>query len=1532
MTARGEAAGARRLVAYVVFRQPAAVVPSTGELREFLAATLPDPMVPTAWARLDSLPVTSTGKLDRRELARLAPDEIWSGGEGFVPPRNPVEELLAGIWSEVLGVERVGAFDEFFQLGGHSLLATQVASRVREAFGIDLPLRRIFEAPTLAALAEAVAAAQADGSAAGPPPIRREPREGDLPLSFAQERLWFLHRLQPESAAYNIPLALRAEGPLDPARLAAALSEVVRRHEVLRTVFAERDGEPAQVVLPAAGVPLPRADLRALPADRREPEARRIAAEEAGRPFDLARGPLLRSLLVELAAERRVLLLDLHHIVTDGWSMGVLLREVKALYAGSPPPEPPVQYADFAIWQRRWLAGATLEYQLAWWRRRLQGAPAALELPADHPRPPVQTMRGAEHRFALDAGLSRGIAGLARREEVTPFMVLAAGLLTLLSRLTGQRDLTIGSPIANRNHREIEGSIGFFVNTLVLRADLSRAGSFRELLRQVRELSLGAYAHQDLPFEKLVEALQPDRDLSRSPLFQVALALQNAPLPEADLGEARLFPDETPGGVAKFDLSFGFLELSDGRLAGALQYAADLFEAPTAARLARQLALLLAGLIERPEAPLAAPPLLPPGERHQILYEWNDTRREWPDDPALHQLFERRADLQPAAIALLGGGEILTYGELEARANRLAHHLGGLGISRSQPVGLWMHRSPALPVAMLGILKAGAVYVPLDAAWPADRVETILAGTQARALIAGSALLRSVWEIERRLPALRHVVCPEEPAPRPAPEPLDPGAVTSLWDWVAERAVDRVSAGGFFSSSTGEPFSEAEVDEYRDRVLELARPWLGPDQRVLEIGCGAGLILWELARRAGHAVGLDPSALTQEKNRETARREGYGNVELATGFAHEIEAWPEGSFDLIVLASTVQFFPGPFYLERVLGLCLRLLAPGGAVVVADVHDGGRQEELRRSIAGAAAGSPPRPDVGVGTLALDERMFQELRKVLPELAGVEVHHRRQGFANELRFRYDVVLTRGGPPLPAAAPGGWTTGWHVAASPATRPAPACGPEDFAYLIHTSGSTGLPKGIVIRHRAAVNTLRWNNETLGIGPGDRHLFVNSIGFDLSIYDVLGMLGAGAAVRVAGEEELQDPGRLAAVLRDGEITTWSSAPAALQRLTPFFPAPGEGRTLRRVLLAGDWIPLSLPNLVQTAFPGALVGNFGGATENRHLVELAPDWRGPSVLGEHPLRPAHRQHPLLRAGCRVEPLPAGRARRQPHRRRGPGRGLRGPAGADRRTVPARSVLAGARRPDVRDGRPGALLGGRHDGVPGPDRPPGQGARLPDRAGGDRGGALPPSRRAGGGRAGAGGRPRREGSGRVRRAGPAAGARRRRAAGLPAGDPSRIHGSLGLRRARGHAGDRQRQARPRGAARAAGGPRRPGGGFRGAPQRPRAGHRRRLVRGPPARPGRRAGELLRGRRQLAAAGPPAEPAAPGDRPRGAVRRAVPASDDREPGAQPGGWRAGARGAGRSRARPHRDPPGVDAAAPAEARAAAGPQRRTLRSLV
>ncbi|MFL6257618.1 MAG: amino acid adenylation domain-containing protein, partial [Pyrinomonadaceae bacterium] len=530
---RTDVQGEHRLVAYVVCDAGEAA-PDAAALRDFLKATLPDYMLPASFVELQRLPLTPNGKVDRRALPPPK-EEAQARAQAFIAPRTPIEEMVAGICARVLGRESVGAFDDFFDLGGHSLLAFQLIARLREAFRADLHVRTIFETPTVAEMARHIESRlKAGGGTTAPPLVRVERDTCGLPLSFAQQRLWFLDQLQPGTATYNIPSALRVEGRLDAHALRRSLDEVVRRHEALRTTFEVADGEPRQFVSGESTLSLPFVDLRGLPAAEREQEARRLADEEARRPFDLTRGPLLRAALVQLADEEHVLLFTMHHIISDAWSSGVLVGELAELYesfvAGREPslPELPVQYGDFAAWQRAWLGGEVLREQLDYWVKQLAGAPAPIELPTDYPRPPLQTYRGAVRYLTLPRALTEKLNELSRREGVTLFMTLLAAFQTLLQRYTGQTDIVVGTPVAGRSRTEVERLIGVFINTLVMRADFSGDPTFRELLKRVREAALGAYAHQELPFEKLVEELQPVRDLSRSPLFQVMFVLQPA--------------------------------------------------------------------------------------------------------------------------------------------------------------------------------------------------------------------------------------------------------------------------------------------------------------------------------------------------------------------------------------------------------------------------------------------------------------------------------------------------------------------------------------------------------------------------------------------------------------------------------------------------------------------------------------------------------------------------------------------------------------------------------------------------------------------------------------------------------------------------------------------------------------------------------------------------------------------------------------------------------------------------------------------
>ncbi|HET7462017.1 MAG TPA: amino acid adenylation domain-containing protein, partial [Longimicrobium sp.] len=727
-----------------------------------LESTLPAYMVPGAVVVLDALPLTPSGKVDRRALP--APGAADAGS--FVAPRTPAEELLAGIWADVLGVRGVGADGHFFHLGGHSLLATRAISRVRQAFGVEVPLRALFEAPTPARLAARIAALRGTGAAA-PPPLLAVPRDGSpLPLSFAQQRLWFIDRLEPGSSTYNLPLAVRTRVRLDAGALERALAEVVRRHEALRTVFATVDGEPVQVIGPAA-FRLDHLDLSPLAAAEREGAVQRIAADEAARPFDLAAGPVIRGTLLRLADDDHVLLLTLHHVTGDAWSTGVLEREVSTLYAAyaaggeSPLAELPVQYADYAAWQRAWMQGEVLDAQLAYWRGRLAGAPPLLELPLDRPRPPAQDPRGASVPIALPAGVGDALRALSRREGTTLYMTLLAAFQLLLGRFADTDDVTVGSPIAGRTRLETEGLIGFFVNTLVLRGDLSGAPTFRAFLAQVRETVLEAHAHQDLPFEKLVEELDVERSSAHTPLFQASFQLLAAdPAPAGGEGGALAWePLGAEHPSVKYDLMLGFHD--DGAaLAGSLSYRAELFDGATAQRMADGLALLLAAAVADPDRPCGELPVTAPAERDQVA-AWSEAPVA-PAAQAVHAAVAAQARRTPTAAALAAGAHTLTYAEMDARATALARHLRAHGVGAETRVAVMMERSLELPVALLAVLRAGGAYVPLDPGYPAERLAFILAD-------AGAALLLTHRGLAARLPAAGVPVIDLDALPADAP-------------------------------------------------------------------------------------------------------------------------------------------------------------------------------------------------------------------------------------------------------------------------------------------------------------------------------------------------------------------------------------------------------------------------------------------------------------------------------------------------------------------------------------------------------------------------------------------------------------------------------------------------------------------------------------------------------------------------------------------------------------------------------------------
>ncbi|MDQ2979010.1 MAG: condensation domain-containing protein, partial [Acidobacteriota bacterium] len=714
-------------------------------LRLFLKEKLPEYMVPSAFVVLDELPLTPNGKVDKRALPSPDPSDVTRSGEtAFLPARNPIEEVLVGIWAQVLGLERISADDDFFALGGHSLLATQVISRIREALQVELPLRALFEAPTVAGLSRKISAARLEEAGPPAPPLVPVTRDRENALSFAQQRLWFFDQLEPGNAFYTTSRVLRVTGSLDVRALQAAFGAIVKRHESLRTRFDSVDGRPVQIVEEEAPFRIPVVDLTEAPPQEREAAAARRVAEEVGRPFDLSAAPLLRASVLRMTEREHWLILTMHHIVSDGWSMGILVQELASFYEeaslgrASTLAPIPIQYADFAHWQRGWFRGDVLDRQLSYWKKQLANL-SVLELPTDRSRPPAQSFRGARHTISFPRNLVEGLKDLSRREGATLYMTLLTAFQALLLRYTGQEDIVVGSPIAGRNRVEIEGLIGFFVNTLVMRTDLSGEPSFRQLLKRVRETTLGAYAHQDLPFEKLVEELQPERDLGQNPLFQVLFALQNAPVSSFELAGLKVTPLPTESRTTRFDLEVHLWE-KPGGLTCTFVYGTDLFDAGTVVRMMGHYQTLLESAVSHPDRTVSELALLTESQRNQVVVEWNRTEKEYPRDKTLHGLFEDQAERSPEAVAVVFGRERLTYGQLNERANRLARYLGKRGVEPEVLVGLFVERSLEMVVGVLAILKAGGAYVPLDPAYPKPRLAFMLEDTKAPVVLTQERL------------------------------------------------------------------------------------------------------------------------------------------------------------------------------------------------------------------------------------------------------------------------------------------------------------------------------------------------------------------------------------------------------------------------------------------------------------------------------------------------------------------------------------------------------------------------------------------------------------------------------------------------------------------------------------------------------------------------------------------------------------------------------------------------------------------------
>ncbi len=807
--AREDTPGHKWLVAYYTSGKDKGTL-SAEQLRLHLSAVLPEYMVPAAYVRLESLPKTPNGKLDRKAFP--APEADAYSTHGYETPQSEIETILAAAWADVLKLDRIGRQDNFFFLGGHSLLAVRLLTRLRQSLGIEGAMRELFEHPVLTDFARSV-------SLAAPttlPPLTREERGEEELLSYGQQRLWFLAQMEGVSQTYHIFYGYRLRGELEAGALRRALDRIVERHEALRTVFVAVEGEPRQRIQPPAES---RFDLREY--DLRGhteagTEVDRMITEEVGTVFDLERGPLIRGRLICQGEKEHALLITMHHIVSDGWSMEVFLNELSELYGAfvrgeaDPLPDLELQYADYAVWQRKWMGGEILQRQSEYWKTALRGSPALLELPGDYARPKQQSYAGGWASLVLEEELSEKLKELSRRHRVTLFMTLLAGWAVLLARLSGEQDIVIGTPTANRGRQEVEGLIGFFVNTLALRLDVRGSQTVGELLEGVKQQALAAQQHQDIPFEQVVELVRPVRSMGHSPVFQVMFSWENSRqdgLRLTDLEVERLRPESDM--VATFDLTLALGQEGE-RITGGVEYARSLFKGETIERWIGHFRTLLRGMAESEAGRIDRLPLLSEEERERVLVEWNDTAKEFPAERCIHELFEAQVERTPDAVAVVYEEQELSYGELNRRANRLAHYLRELGVRPDGRVAIAVERGLEMMVGLLGVLKAGGAYVPLDPEYPRERLSYMLEDS-------GAAVLLTQGHLRQRFEEMG-----------PGMRVLDLSAARPEWADRRESNPDRASSGltsrhlayiMYTSGSTGTP--KGVMVEHRGVVNEL---------------------------------------------------------------------------------------------------------------------------------------------------------------------------------------------------------------------------------------------------------------------------------------------------------------------------------------------------------------------------------------------------------------------------------------------------------------------------------------------------------------------------------------------------------------------------------------------------------------------------------------------------------------------------------------------------------------------------------------
>ncbi|MGE5339900.1 MAG: amino acid adenylation domain-containing protein [Candidatus Omnitrophota bacterium] len=1179
-------AGGKRLFAYIVPKKELNIQ-SLNQLKEYLSKQLPDYMIPSYFVRLETLPLTPSGKMDRKRLP--APEITPGDASVYTAPRNYIERKLTSLWSGMLNRDdtQIGIDANFFESGGHSLSATILASKIHKTFHIKIPLAEIFKRRTIRLLAQYIAQQTRTVHAAVEPVEKKE----YYPLSSAQKRLYFLQQMDPSSTAYNMPSMLHLGADIDKEKIESALTQLIARHESLRTSFIKIDETPVQRVHDHIDFKIDYFELSEQKVfgggcTPGSPGTFFQKGSWSPKAIHLSQPPLMRSAIIRHADGSHTWFMDIHHIISDGTSHLILTNDFLSLYNDRELEPLRLHYKDFSEWQNRAIETGQMQSQEDYWLRlfpRGQNVPR-LNLPTDYPRPPVFTFAGDRYVFELETEQALKFKALALKHAGTLYMNLLTALNVLFYKYTGQNDIIIGSGIAGRRHDDLQGIIGMFVNTLAMRNFPEGHLTYESFFRNVVAHSLEAFENQDLQFEEFVDTLNLERDPSRNPLFDILMVVQNfgesKTRDRISIGkDEHITIEEYETHTAKFDLTFFVDEREDG-VGIHIEYYSGIFTRETIQRLVTHLTNVIQSVIETPFIPLDEIEIISEEEKTQIIRDFNNTASDYPRDKTVHELFAEHVEKDPDRMAIVGVAGYsyvgafretplptdrlvhMSYRELDRQANRIADYLyHQKGIRTGDRVGIWMSPSLLRPAVILGILKAGAAYVPIDPSFPYERIQYMIHDAVIGVLISEKKYLRDLNRLQWDCHCLHTYLCVDSDR-IDREEEIEKNALMEqeLWVHVGETAVDDVTGGGWLSSYTGEPIPKVEMDEYGDNILTKLQPLLHPGMRVLEVGCASGISMYRIAPRVGLYVGTDLSPAIIEKNRKRLREEGQTNIKnikLSCLPAHDIDSIDERNFDLVIINSVIQCFHGHNYLKNVLRKCIGMLGENGYLFIGDIMDQEKKNDLIADLT-AFKSDPANVDKNFTTktdwsaeLFIARGFFTDLAADWNEIEHVSFSDKiyTPGHENELtKFRYDTLLTINKTSIST------NNRFHkqthqddirmlanhepLSLKLSKLSKSSTTSDDLIYIIYTSGTTGRPKGVLTTHANVTRVVR-NTNYIEITPEDRVLQLSNVAFDGSVFDIYGALLNSASLVLTTKEEASDVDRLADLIKREQVTVF---------------------------------------------------------------------------------------------------------------------------------------------------------------------------------------------------------------------------------------------------------------------------------------------------------------------------------------------------------------------------------------------------------